>query len=190
MTTQHPQEKIIETFNHNNAVVDLVEWMDTIWCGKIGYAVNNTDEPNVDIIMSDFQSLPKNAQNITGANGRLENDWDICMSVNYFSTERPNGVMFGFLVSTEQQPDNYDIIKVPAAQYMRVRVSDETVEALGCEPWRGGIPPYEWIGEYIAPKFGYKYGSDTLPVYEYYGYYNYDKGGHEFCYLYVPVEKA
>ena len=26
-----------------------------------------------------------------------EDNWDICMSLNYLSCERPSGVMFGFL---------------------------------------------------------------------------------------------
>lgn len=186
MTTQHPQEKILATFDYNGIAVDLLEWMDTIWCGKIGYAANNTDEPDVDKIMSGFQSL--NFPSV--AADRRENDWDVCMSVNYLSAERPNGVMFGFLVTSDRQPDGFDIHQVPAAQYMRIRMCDETAKALDREPWRGGIPPYSWIGEKIAPEFEYTYGDDSLPIFEYYGYYNPDKNAHEFCYLYVPVKKA
>ncbi|MCL2774632.1 MAG: MerR family transcriptional regulator [Oscillospiraceae bacterium] len=187
---KHPQEKIVETFDYHSVKVDIVEWAATIWCGKIGYATNNTGEPDVDKIMSDFQALPQNSQNRTIANGRIEDNWDVCMSVNYLSAEHPNGVMFGFLVGTGQQSDEYDIYKVPAAQYARIHMCDETAKALDCEPWRGGIPPYEWIGEQIAPQIGYKYGNDTLPIFEYYGYYDPAKYSHEFCYLYVPVQKA
>lgn len=57
MTTQHPQEKIIKTFDYNGVMVDLIEWTDTIWCGKIGYAANNTDEPDVTNILRAFQAL-------------------------------------------------------------------------------------------------------------------------------------
>ena len=184
MTIQHPQEKIIETFDYNGITVDLVEWTNTIWCGKIDYAINNTDEPDVDTIMSGFQAL-----NIPSACERCEGSWDVCMSVNYFSNERSNGVMFGFLVSTEEQPDGFDTYKVPAAQYMRIRMCDETAQALGHEPFHGGIPPYEWIGEQIAPEFGYKYDDDSTPIFEYYGYWNPEKYVHEFSYLYVPVKK-
>jgi len=186
MTMQHPQEKIIKTLDHNGIMVDLVEWTGTIWCGKIGYAVNNTDEPDVDKIMSDFFSL--NLPTVI-VNER-ENDWDVCMSVNYLSAERPNGVMVGFLVATDRQPDDFDIYKVPAAQYMRLLICDETAKGLGHESWNGGIPPYGWIGEQIAPIYGYEYGENTLPIFEYYGYYNPDKNEHKFRYLYVPVQKA
>ena len=186
MTNQHPQEKIIETFDYNGISVDLVEWTDTVWCGKIGYAANNTDEPDVDRIMNDFQTLNFPAV----AAVRREKDWDVCLSANYLSSERPNGVMFGFLVVNDRQPDGFDIYKVPAAKYARIPMCEETAKALGHEPFKGGIPPFGWIGKQIAPKIGYRYGDDKLPVFEYYGYYNPDKNAHEFTYLYVPVEKA
>jgi len=32
--TSHPHEKLIGTFDHNSVTVELVEWADTIWCGK------------------------------------------------------------------------------------------------------------------------------------------------------------
>ncbi|HBL84350.1 MAG: hypothetical protein A2Y17_05015 [Clostridiales bacterium GWF2_38_85] len=183
--TSHPQEKIIETFKYNGVPVEVVEWSETIWCGKIGYADNNTDEPNVDAILNGFMSL-----DIPAINERIEPDWDVCMSVNYFSKERPNGVMFGDLVGTEHQPDGFDVYKLPAGQYLRIEINDESAKALGSQPWNGGIPPYKWIGEQLAPQFGYRYGDDHLPVFEYYGYYKPEKNAHEFRYLYVPVEKA
>lgn len=186
MKIWHPQEKIIKSFNNNGVKVDLVEWKDTIWCGKIGYATNNADEPDVEKIMNDFMSV--NIPTII-ANER-EEEWDVCISLNYLSSERPNGVMFGFLVESEKQPGCYDIIKLPPALYMRILICNETAKALGFEPWNGGIPPYEWIGEHIAPKYGYKYGDDTLPVIEYYGHYNREKNKHEICHLYVPVMMA
>lgn len=183
---RHPQEKIVKTHDYKGITVDIVEWTDTIWCGKIGYASNNTDEPDVDKIMSDFQALNFPAM----VTDRLENNWDVCLSINYLSKEHPNGVMFGSLVAGDKQPDGFDVYKVPAAKYARIRMCDETAKALGHEPWKGGIPPYEWIGEQIAPALGYKYGNNALPIFEYYGYYDPEKYAHEFSYLYVSVEKA
>ena len=179
---QHPQEKIVKTYDYKGITVDLVEWCATTWCGKLGYADNNTDEPDVEKIMEYFMSVsaPPNSR---------EDNWDICMSINYLSQERPSGVMFGFHVTADAQPDCYDIYKVPAAKYMRIRICEETAQALGHEPWMGGIPPYEWIGEQIAPELGYTYGSDTLPIIEYYGFFKPEEGTHEYCYLYVPVKE-
>lgn len=124
---------------------------------------------------------------VSAAPNNREDNWDICMSVNYLSDERPSGVMFGFLVADGVQPEQYDIYKVPAAKFLRIRMCAETAKALGREPWEGGIPPYHWIGEQIAPELGFTYGSDTLPVVEYYGYFKPDEGTHEYCYLYVPA---
>lgn len=184
METLHMQEEVIKTVDYNGIDVDLVQWKDTIWCGKVGYAVNNVDEPDVDKIAKDAQIIfPNNTPN------KREKNWEVCISLNYLSNERPNGVMFGFFVETDEQPESYDILKVPSALYMRVKICDETFKALGVEPCTGGIPPYEWIGEGIAPKLGYTYGDDTLPVFEYYGLSKNDNHI-EVCYLYVPVAKA
>lgn len=57
------------------------------------------------------------------------------------------------------------------------------------KPWTGGIPPYEWIGEKIAPEFGDTYGKDILLIVEYY-YHNPDTYDVEACYLYVPVQEV
>lgn len=183
MSLKHPQERVVETFCHQGIEVELVEWEDTTWCGKIGYAINNTDEPDVDAIMEAYMALDQSA-----AKGR-ESDWSACISLNYLCNQRPNGVMFGCLAADEKQPKDFDVYKIPAAQYMRIRMCDETAKALGHALWQGGIPPYQWIGEEIAPELGYKYGDDTLPVIEYYGYYDPDKHAHELLYLYVPVQR-
>lgn len=178
----HAQEKLIETFEYNGAQVELLEWTETLWCGKIGCAQNNTDEPDVEGIMDAFTAIS------AVPNGR-EKHWDVCMSFNYMTDKQPDGVMFGFRVDTEEQPEDYDVVKVPSALYMRIDLCAETFAALGVEPWQGGVPPYELIGEKIAPKFGYTYGDAGLPVVEYYGHNEAD--GHiEICYLYVPVQKA
>lgn len=177
---KHPQEKIVKTYDFKGIPVELAEWSDTVWCGKIGYAENNTDEPNVEKIMSDFMS-------VSVAPNDREDNWDVCISVNYLSDKRPSGVMFGFLVANDNQPAEYDTYKIPASKYLRIRMCDETAAALGHEPWQGGIPPYEWIGEQIAPELRYTYGSDAIPIIEYYGYFDPGSGTHKYCYLYVPV---
>lgn len=180
---QHPQERIVETYQYNGISVELIEWKETFWCGKIGYAHNNTDEPDVEEIMNEFMAV-----NSTQKPNQPEVNASICMSINYLSNERPNGVMFGYQVFTQEQPEGFDIYKVPTVLYIRVLISAETSNALQCEPWHGGIPPYEWIGEQIAPAFGYVYGDDSLPIFEYY-IHNPQTHKPETAYLYVPVTK-
>lgn len=181
----HPQEKLIESYKYRGIMFDIVEWSETIWCGKCGYAPNVTSEPDVDQIMNEYQTIDFPSKLID----RIDTNWDACLSINYLSKVRPNGVMFASLVEHDKQVDSFDIFRAPKALYARIRMNDETAEALGYEPWHGGIPPYQWLGEDIAPNFGYTYGDDTLPVIEYYGYYDPEKYSHEFCYLYVPIKK-
>ena len=186
MSIQHSHEKILETYTYNGAIVDVVAWDETIWCGKIGYAENTVDEPNVDNIMTDYKRLSRSK-----ANGKFNPVRNGCISVNYLSAEHSNGVMFGEMVRTAEQPEGFDILNVPATQYIRILINSETAKALGKEPWCGGIPPYEWVYELLAPHFGYKPGADILPIIEYYGHYA--PGGpktynNKLCYLYVPIE--
>ena len=183
MTTVHGHERILNTFDYNGTVVDLVEWSKSIWCGKVGYAKNNTDEPDVERIMDDFMS--EKVQSV--APNSKEDFWDVCMSINYLSDKRPSGVFFGWRVDSDTQPDCFDVINVPSGLYMRVEICEKTFSALKVEPWTGGIPPYKWIGEKLAPKFDMKYGDDTYPIFEYYGH-NKQTNDIEVCYLYVPVQ--
>lgn len=179
--------KLLRYFDYNGATVDLIEWQETIWCGKIGYSANNTDEPNVDKIMTDYKRLSRSK-----ANGKFNPVRDACISVNYLSTQRPNGVFFGQMVKTGDQPDGFDILHIPHAQFMRICICPETAAALGREMWHGGIPPYEWIYELIAPHFGCKPAQETIPIVEYYGHYkpNLPKSyNNKLIFRYVPVEK-
>jgi len=186
-STKHPQEKIIDTFNYNGASVEVVEWDETIWCGKIGYDYTAADDHVTDWVKPILDGFFK--LNTKRAKQRVEPDWDVCMNVDILSKERPDGVLFGFLVGTDKQPRKFDVIKVPAGQYLRIAFTDENAKALGAPPFHGGKPPYEWVGEQLAPQFGYTYGDDRLPVFEYYGFWNAERNAHEFRYLYVPVEK-
>jgi len=180
-----PQETLIEAFDVNGIKAEVVDWQETIWCGKLAHGRKNNSEPNVEKLLHSYLKLDNPAL----TKSPTEPEWSVCMSLNYLS-ERPRGIMFGMQVDSEQQLKVYDIYKMPPARYMRVLICEETAQALGVEMWHGGIPPYGWIGEHIAPRCGYRYGSNTLPVFEYYGFYDPETNGHKFCYLYVPVEKV
>ena len=56
ITTRHPQETIIKTYVCKGIGVELVEWTQSLWCGKIGYAADNDGEPDVEKLMGDFMS--------------------------------------------------------------------------------------------------------------------------------------
>ena len=44
----HPHETILEHIAYNGISVELVKWAESSWCGIVGYAVNNVDEPDVE----------------------------------------------------------------------------------------------------------------------------------------------
>lgn len=186
MTILHPQETLIETHDYNGIPVDIVKWKETLWCGKLGYAANNIDEPDVEAIAGSMMDMVQSGS----AMKQCESDWEVCISLNYLSKERPNGVMFGSLVHTDQQPAGYDLLHIQSGIYARIQINTQTALALERKPWTGGIPPYEWIGAQIAPEIGYCYGNDALPIFEYYGPRDPVSGAHQACYLYVPVQKA
>lgn len=183
--TEHQQEKIISSYQYKNIDVDIVEWPEAIWCGKAGYATDTLSEPDVEKIMDAYQAIDFP----TRINERIDCHWDACLSLNYLSKERPNGIMFASLVANDKQEDCFDVFRVPSARYLRIQLNEDTAKSLGHEPWHGGIPPFHWIYDEIAPAIGYTYGEDTLPIFEYYGYYNPEKYEHEFCFLYVPIKK-
>ena len=97
--------------------------------------------------------------------------------------------MFADLAGTENQPKGFDVYKLPGGQYLFLAINDDSVKALGSQPFNGGIPPYEWIGGQLAPQFGYQYGDDRLPVFEYYGYYKPEKNVNELRYSLPVPEK-
>ncbi len=186
MTILHPQETLIETHDYNGVTVEIIKWKETLWCGKLGYAANHIDEPDVEAIAAGMMDMVQSDI----AMNQSETDWEVCLSLNYLSEGHPNGVMFGSLVHTDLQPAGYDILPIPGGIYARIQINAHTALALERKPWTGGVPPYEWISGQIAPEIGYEYGDTSLPIIEYYGPRDPKSHAHRYCYLYVPVQKA
>ena len=57
MESLHKQEKVLQNFQFDGASAQLVEWTETLWCGKVKYAPNCTDEPDVEKLMEEFVAL-------------------------------------------------------------------------------------------------------------------------------------
>ncbi|MDD4772703.1 MAG: effector binding domain-containing protein [Eubacteriales bacterium] len=182
-TTKHPQERIIDTFKYNDMPVEVVEWDETIWCGKIEIAQNCKDEPDMVRVSDQFL-----AQDRTAIIHRLETAANTLLHFDFQTSKCPAVAMFAFLVGTESQPEGFDVKKVPAGRYMRLPLTPESAKALGVKPWDGGAPPVEWISERLAPQFSYRQVID-LPFVEYYGYLNGSSDEVVNAFLYVPVEK-
>ena len=180
---KHPQEHIVDTYRYNGMSVDVVGWGETLWCGKIEYAGDNAGEPDMRRVSDDFL-----AQDRTAIECRLEIAANALLHFDFQTSERPAAAMFAFLTGTENQPDGFDVKRVPPGQYMRLDLTGESAEALGVDPWDGGAPPVKWISERLAPQFGYRQVFD-LPFVEYYGFKNGSADEVVNAFLYVPVEK-
>ncbi len=187
MKNSHPQEVVLETFRYKDISVDLVRWKETIWCGCLCYEDKKAD---------DFDTKIRNAsekfstQDHMAIAGRCEPNCSVCMNINHIVREKPLGVMFAFLVDTENQPAGFDVLKIPAGLYMRVPFDNKIAVAIGAEPWDNGQPPFTWISENLAPQFGYVCSSDVLPVFEYYYLKNERVTDVVGGWLYVPVQKG
>ena len=184
----HTQEKILETFDlGGGASAQLVWWEETLWCGKIRFAENSTDEPDVEKLMEEFVALGDAELSPVDP----EPGWDVCMSFNYLSKERPSGVFFGFLVQSHKQPEGFDMRWLPEGQYLKVEINEQTAKALESESWTGGeagvtAPPFQWVSESLGPRLGFSCQDSELPIVEYYRHK--DDGSIDGCWLYVPVQ--
>ncbi len=183
MNSMHKQETVLETFDLNGASANLVEWGETLWCGKVRYAEDNTNEPDVEQLMRDFVALGETEASPHDPEER----WDVCLSLNYLSNKRPSGVFFGFLVENRNQPNGFDMLWLPGGQFLRVEINEQTAKALETEPWTGGVPPFQWVSETLGPRLGFSATDSVLPIVEY--YHHQEDGTIDGCWLYVPVRR-
>lgn len=184
MESMHRQETVLENFTFNGAEAQLVEWTETLWCGKVQYAEDFVNEPDVEKLMEDFTALGDSEASPNGP----EAGWDVCLSLNYLSTQRPSGVFFGFLVESRDQPQGFDQLWLPQGRFLRVEINEQTAKALDSEPWTGGVPPFQWVSETLGPKLGFTVEDSALPIVEYYQHK--EDGSIAGCWLYVPVAGA
>lgn len=182
MEALHKQETVLECFDiGNGAQAQLVAWTETLWCGKLLFAADHTSEPDVEQLMKDFVALADTEASPIDP----EPGWDVCMSFNYLTDQRPSGVFFGFLVESHKQPEGFDMYWLPEGQYLRVEINEATAQALNSEPWTGGVPPFQWVSENLGPQLGFTCGDSQLPIVEYYRHQ--PTGEINGCWLYVPV---
>ncbi len=181
MESLHKQEKVLQNFQFDGASAQLVEWTETLWCGKVKYAPNCTDEPDVEKLMEEFVALGEAELSPVDP----EEGWDVCLSINYLSNQRPSGVFFGFHVEGRRQPEGFDLLWLPGGRFLRVEINESTARALDSEPWTGGVPPYQWVSDSLGPRLGFQVQDNALPIVEYYRHN--EDGSIAGCWLYVQV---
>ncbi|MDF2544356.1 MAG: hypothetical protein K0S47_4074 [Herbinix sp.] len=171
-------EKLMETIHYNGATFEVVERPEILWVGKIAYATNLTDEPDIGNLLRVYQELvptPKLA--------RIAPDWDAAISIDYWRDgHAPRGMMFAQETSDEKQADCYDIYKMPGSLFMRILNNEDAAKLLGkeqCENWE----LFGLMKNTIMPSFGYKFNENGAQEIEYHNYKT------NIFYAYVPVTK-
>jgi hypothetical protein len=50
-------EKLIEVVKYDNVNFEIVERPEVLWVGKVAYASNSTDEPDIGKLLNEYQEL-------------------------------------------------------------------------------------------------------------------------------------
>lgn len=169
-------EKLKHEFCCKGIQFELVECPATVWCGTLGYAKNNTDEPDIDGLLEKYQAVcgvPKRE--------RAMPEWSCAISIDYWKNgEAPRGMMFAQQVLTADQAIEHDVYTMPESLYIRVANTAETANAAfgkdSCEV-------YELFGviKDVLDECGYAFGTSGAQEIE---MYNHSAG---LFYAYVPV---
>lgn len=172
-------EKVTERISYNNVIFEVVERPEILWVGKLAYASNLTDEPNIGKLLSEYQRLVP-----TPKEERISPDWDAAISIDYWQGGAvPRGMMFAQETSSEKQADCYELYKMPASLFMRVLNDTDAAKLLGkekCENWE----LFGFMKDIIMPQFGYKFNKNGAQEIEYHNYKT------NIFYAYVPVVKV
>ena len=177
---EYQKEVIKEIITYRGAVLEVVERPEAVFCGKIAYAQNLTDEPDIETLLKDYQKLvpiPKNEP--------VAPEWTAAISIDYWRGGIvPRGMMFGQEVAAEKQPEVYDIYKMPKSLYMRVFHDADAAKALDkdqCDIWE----LYGLMKDIVMPLYGYRFNENGAQEFEYYNWTKYSSG-----FAYVPVIKG
>jgi len=158
---------------------ELVLLPATIWCGTLGYAKDNTDEPDISALLQHYQSnchIPKNSPANPG--------WDCCISIDYWQNGAvPRGICFANQVLTERQNPSHDVYIMPASLYIRLLNTREIALAAfnreTCELWE----LFGFIKDNMTA-YGYSVAANGAQEIEMYHH------AHALSYAYVPVTKS
>jgi hypothetical protein len=171
-------EKLVETIIYNDVVFEVVERPEILWVGKIAYASNNTDEPDIGKLLNEYRALvPVEKLEL------INPDWSAAISIDYWQGEAaPCGMMFGQETYSDKQDERYDLYKIPASLFIRVQNNAEAAKFFGRDI-QGTWELFGVIKEQVMPKYGYKFNENGAQEIE---YANHKDG---IQYAYVPVIK-
>jgi len=167
------EDKIIETYKIEKAVFELVERPAIIYAGKMA------EESN------DFAGEPENYDKIAE---RVLPEYDIHISLNFWSGGKPKKIFFARETTTETQPDGIEIYKIPAGLFLRAYADKNTAGIIGkdmCEPWE--LFSYMW--NYVMPKYKLKEARNAGGEDNQIEIYDSVTGNHGSGWAYAAVER-
>lgn len=173
-------EKLINVITYDGVNFEIVERPEVIWVGKIAYATNLTDEPDIPKLLKEYQEL------ISIEKKELINpEWDAAISIDYWRNgSTPRGMMFGTETYTEEQPECYDVFRMPPSLFMRILNNDDAARLVGkdrCENWE----LFVFMKNTILPLHNYKFNDNGAQEVEYHHY----KSGTFYAYIPIIMEK-
>jgi len=172
-------EKLVDVLTYHGVNFEIVDRPEVLWVGKVAYATNLTDEPNIGKLLKEYQELISIEKKEL-----IHPEWDAVISIDYWRNgSTPRGMMFGTETYSELQPDCYDIFRMPSSLFMRVLNNTDAARILRkdkCENWE----LFEFMKNTILPEHGYKFNENGAQEVE----YHHHKSG--TFYAYVPVIKG
>ncbi|MCL2530995.1 MAG: AraC family transcriptional regulator [Oscillospiraceae bacterium] len=177
-------ETIVRTITHKGVECEVVERPSVIWVGCVGYASNNTDEPDIGATLRRYREelieVPK--QDL------INPGWSAAISINYGNEAQACGIMFAQETYSDKQDERYDLLTQPGGLWLRVRVSEQADAAFFGRANHGG---WEYFGilAAVAQEYGYRPHPDVHIQVEYHCHAEYNTPPHT-NFVYIPIVTA
>ena len=181
MSHPHPLEKLVEVITYKGVNFEVVERSDVVWVGCVGYAGNNTDEPNIDVTLKRYREELINVEKLE----RVNPDWSATLSINYANNNEPSGIMFAQETYSDKQDERYNLLTQPKGLWLRVSVTAEVDNLLFGRNNQGGWEYFGILSE-AAKENGYEQNSKVDIGIEYHCHAQYNTPPHT-NFNYIPI---
>ncbi len=173
--------KVISAVDQDGVLIEVVDLPELVFAGKMAYADNYTDEPDIDSLLKTIRS----ENTLDKVIGQTDPEWTGAVSIDYWQGgAAKRGFIFAKETSIKNQPEGVDTYLNPASLYVRVKYDkdDRDIWKLLGEEQRQHQPwvMFGYLGKKWAVQNGYEFATHGAQEFEYYG------PGH-ICYVYAPI---
>ncbi|MCL2446731.1 MAG: AraC family transcriptional regulator [Oscillospiraceae bacterium] len=177
-------ETVVRTIIHKGVECEIIERPEVVWVGCVGYASNNSDEPDIGKVLARYREelidVPKREL--------INPGWSASISINYGNDAQACGIMFAQETYSASQDERYDLLTQPGGLWLRVRVSEQADAAFFGRSNHGG---WEYFGmlEQAAQEHGYQPQPNVHMQIEYHCHAEYNTPPHT-NFNYIPIAEA